>query len=384
MTILFEENKNKRYFENRIITIFLNNGPRMMDFKEPNIDFRELNNIINNYKKKGIQTIPFINRVLFSREEKVNYNIFFNFTKAINIGPLKIAVSSMHINIDFTYKNSNESDYKKIEKLKLNDIDAPLYIEVNINEEKNESVYYEISLEIKETSGYNLFISDNNPYPNIQDYTIKFLNYENNLNPILRMKANSIKQFYVAIEGIIYGNLTIQKKYNLGNNELIQSEGDYNEESYNISFSFKDEAITNFETFTSNYRPQNYFFINDLPLESVLKYFTRGIDLNNTDDGLFFNQKLFTYLFNDNYLINTVYRNPNNNKYYMGRYIELNQYSPLDLCEEGFNRLFINKLYPFINGNNRTLIDKNPPSVTFNTNELMAIYNKTFSEFNKC
>ena len=379
---LFEENEHRRYFENKIITLFLNNGPRMMDFKDPTIiDFKELNNIINNYKKKGIQTIPFINRVDFSREEKVNYNIFFDFKKAINIGPLKIAVSSMHINIDFTNKNVNESDFKKIENLKLNDIDAPLYIEVNINEEKNESVYYEISLKIKETHGYNIFISDNHPYPNIQDYTIKFLKYDNNFNPTLRMKTNSINQFYIAIEGILYGNLTIKKKYNLENNELIQSEGDFNEESYNITFSLKDETITNLETFTSNYRLQNDFFINDLPLESVLKYYTRGIDLYNTDDGIFFNYKLFTYLFNDNYLINTVYRNPDNNNYYMGRYIELNHYSPLSLREEGFSRLFINKLYPFINGNNRTLINKNPPSIIFNTNELKEIYNKSISAY---
>jgi hypothetical protein len=145
---LFEGHKNKRYFENKIITIFLNNGPRMMDYRDPNyIDFRGLNNIINNYKKQGIQTIPFINRIDFSREEKVKYNIFFDFQKAINIGPLKMAVSSMHINIDFT--NINENNFKKIEYLKLDDIDAPLYIEVNINEEKNESLYYEISLELK-------------------------------------------------------------------------------------------------------------------------------------------------------------------------------------------------------------------------------------------
>ena len=378
---LFEENISKKYFENTIITLFLNNGPRMMDFMNPNYaDFKELNNIINNYKKKGIQTIPIINSPVFIKEEKANYNIFFDFKKAINIGPLKMAVSSMHINIDFTNKNTNES-FKKIENLKLDDIDAPLYIEVNINAEKNESVFYEISLEIKETSGYNIFISDNHPYPNIQDYTIKFLKYEENFNPKLRMKANSINQFYISIEGILYGNLTIEKKYNLGKKELIQSEGDYNEESYNVSIYLKDETLNNLDTFTSNYRPQSYFLNNDLPLDSVLKYFTRGIELNNTDDGSFFNYKLFTYLFNDLYLINTVYKDPDNNNYYMGRYIELNQYTPFSLREEGFNRLFINKLYPFINGNNRTLINKDPPSVKFNRNELKVIYNITISGY---
>ena len=377
---LFEGHKNKRYFENKIITIFLNNGPRMMDYRDPNyIDFRGLNNIINNYKKQGIQTIPFINRIDFSREEKVKYNIFFDFQKAINIGPLKMAVSSMHINIDFT--NINENNFKKIEYLKLDDIDAPLYIEVNINEEKNESLYYEISLELKKNNGYNIFISDNNPYPNIKDNSIKFLKYENNLNPKLRMKANSIKQFYIAIEGIIYGNLIIEKKYNLGNKNLIQSEGDYDEKSYEVTINLNDETMNNLETFTSNYRPKSYFFNIYLPLDSVLKYFTRGIDLNNTDDGIFFNYKLFIYLFNDLYLINTVYRNGTNNNYYMGRYIELNQYSPFRLREEGFNRLFINKIYPFINGNNRTLINKNPPSVTFNENELKEIYNLTISGY---
>ena len=46
------------------------------------------------------------------------------------------------------------------------------------------------------------------------------------------------------------------------NKTLIQSEGDYNEESYNIPIDLKDKTMNNLNTFTSNYRPKSYFFNN--------------------------------------------------------------------------------------------------------------------------
>ena len=372
---LFEKNKNSKIYENKIISLFLN-------YNTNKLYFNEINNLISKYKKKGIQTIPLINKSDFVKNfDIIDYNIFFDFNKAINIGPLKMAVSNMHINIDLTNKNEkinlNEIVKTKIEKIKLNDIDAPLYIEVTIYPEKNESVYYEISLEINKTSGYNIFVSDSNPYPNIKDYTIKFIKYDDNLNPKIRIKAYLLNKFYIAIKGILYFDLIIEKKYNLENEEIIKSEGEYEKKPYNISIYLKDEIMKNLESFTSNYKLKSNLLNGDFTLDSVLKYFTRGIDLDNTDDRAFFNYNLFTYLFGDSYLINTIYRNSENNNYYIGRYFELNQNSPFRLREEGLNELIISKIYPFINGNNRTLIDNKIPAVSFNDNELKLIYNIT-------
>ena len=365
---LFKENQNT-YFENEMIALFLNyNTCKLYSY--------ELDIIMDKYQKKGIQTIPFVNKAnLVKYFDIIKYNIFFDFTKSINIGPLKMATSNMHIYIDLV------KEYKKIENIRLKDFDAPLYIEVNIENEKNESLYYEISLEINKTSGYNIFVSDNNPYPNIKDYTIKFVKYENNLNPKLRLKASSLEQFYISIEGILYCNLIIEKKYNTENGEIIESEGEYNENPYNISIFLGDDTMKNLESFTNNYRPKSTLFYNNLPLDSVLKYFTRGIDLSNTDDSEFFNYNLFIYLFCNSSLINTIYRNSENYNYYIGRYFELNQNSPFKLREEGLTRLLINKLYPFINGNNKTLNNSEIPAITFNKEELKLIYNITNKKY---
>ena len=58
----------------------------------------ELDIIMDKYQKKGIQTIPFVNKAnLVKYFDIIKYNIFFDFTKSINIGPLKMATSNMHI-----------------------------------------------------------------------------------------------------------------------------------------------------------------------------------------------------------------------------------------------------------------------------------------------
>lgn len=371
---LYEEYKREDY-ENRIIALFL-------DINITKKYLSQINFAIDKYKKEGIQTILYINKPeSLKSSDLIKYNLFWDFNQTFYIGQLKMAVCFMHINMDLTNENENfdsgKNVEKKIENIRMSELEAPLYIEVNINREENESVYYEISLQINETDGYNIFISDNNPFPNVKDYTSKFIKYDNNLNPILRIKTNLISQFYIAIEGILYFNLTVKKRYNIENNELILSEGEYNEMAYNISVYFKDETIKNLESFTYDYRPESNSLKNNITLDSILKYFTRGIDLANTDDGLFFNYKLFTYLFANAYLINTVYRNSESKIYYMGRYFELNDNTPYKLKDEGLDQLLINKLYPFINGNNLTLIDKDPPSISFNEQELKLIYNIT-------
>ena len=377
---LFVKKAGKEY-ENKIIALFLD-----LNITQKYSD--TINFVIDKYKREeGIQTIPFINKPEdIKSSDLIKYNLFCDFNQSFEIGQLKIAVGYMHIYIDLTNNKITNNEYnthveKTINNIKLNDIDSPLYIEVNINQEKNESVYYEISLDINDTQGYNIFISDYNPYPNIKNYTSKFIKYDNNLNPILRIKTNLMNKFYIGIEGILFFNLTIKKEYNTGHNELILSNGEYNETSYNISVYLKDETIKNLESFTSDYKPQSKLLKNDMPLDYILKYFARGIDLDNTDDGIFFNNNLFTYLFGNTYLINTIYRNAESNIYYMGRYIELNAYTPLKLKDEGMDQLLINKLYPFLKGNNLTLSEYNLPAISFNENELKLIYNITNRQY---
>ena len=375
---LFEKYNTIDRFENKIICLILN-------LNISYLNSNQINDIIDKYNKKNIHTIPLINKPdIIQSFDIINYNIYYDFNKTINIEPIKMAVSNMHINIDLTDEKEkiylNNSIEGKIENLKLNDMDAPLYIEVNIIKEKNESIYYEIELEIKKTKGYNIFVSDNNPYPNIKDYTSKFIKYHNNLNPKIRIKTYLINQFYIGIEGILTFNLTVRRKYITKINELILTRGEYSRKPYNNSVYFKDETLKNLETFTSDYRPKPFLFNNympDLPLDIVLKYYTRGIDLDNTDDGEFFNFNLFIYLFGNSYLINTVYRSSENNNYYIGRYIELTKSTPLQLREEGLNQLLINKLYLFINGNNKTLINTKIPNIYFEYDELKLIYNIT-------
>ena len=376
---LFEKYKIQDIYENKIICLLLN-------FNISNLYSNQINDIMYKYKKINIHTIPLINKPdSVNSFDIIKYNIYYDFNKTINIESIKLAVSNMHINIDLTNEIENISLNKsiegKIENLKLNDMDAPLYIEVNIKKEKNESIYYEIELEIKKTKGYNIFVSDNNPYPNIKDYNSKFIKYHNNLNPKIRIKTYLRNQFYIGIEGILYFNLTIRRKYITKINELILTEGEYNIEPYNNSVYFKDETLKNLETFTSDYRPQSLLFKDNLPLDLVLKYYTRGIDLDNTDDGEFFNDNLFFYLFGNSYLIKTVYRSSENNNYYIGRYIELTQSTPLQLREDGLNQLLVNKLYLFINGNNKTLINTKPPNIYFDHDELKIIYNITNKKY---
>lgn len=380
---LYNKNENKDLYENKIIALFLDIKSNYSDSVKPNL-------IVEQYQKKGIQTIPFINKPEDMKTpflDIIKYNIYFEFHKQINVRQLIIAVSNMHIFIDFT----NESQYlnlegnveRKMNYISSNDIDAPIYFEVNINKGKNESEYYEISFDIIKTEGYNIFLSDNNPYPNIKDYTYKFIKYDNNFNPKMRIKTYSKNQFYIGVEGIIYFNITITRKYNNDNREILLNEGEYKEQSYNVSISFKDDQIKNLETFSSDYKPKLSFLNNDIynSLDNVLKYFTRGIDLYNTEDGLFFNYNLFLYLFSNSYLINKVYRNSENNFYYIGRYIELTQITPFRLKEDGLNQLIINKIYPFLNGNNKTIIGKDPPAISFNDNELKLIYNITNKKY---
>ena len=383
LLLLFEEiqkTDGENIYENNIVVLFLD-----INFAQ---EYKELiNNIINEYKKKGIQTIPYINKPdSLKASDIINYNIFYNFTKTFEIAPLRIAVSNMHIYIDLTDVNKNLDNniiLKKLENLKMNDMDAPLYIEVNITKEENEFVFYEIELEINETQGYNIFLSDKNPYPNIKDYTSKFIKYDNNYNPKVRIKTKSLNQFYLSIEGILSFNLTIKKNYSNENEELILSEGEYQKESFNIPILFMDENIRNLETFTSDYKPKLHSNIlkEDSSLDFVIKYFTRGIDLDNTDYKSFFDYNLFTYLYGDSYMINTVYRNPDTNKYYIGRYFELNKASPFNLMDEGLNQLIINKLYDFINENHKTLDEKNLPAISFNEQEIKIIYNVTNGKY---
>ena len=376
---LFEKYKIKDIYENKIICLLLN-------LNISKLYSNQINDLINKYNKINIHTIPLINKPdSLQSFDIINYNIYYDFNKTINIESIKLAVSNMHINIDLTNKIENKISNKsiegKIENLKLNDMDAPLYIEVNITKEKNESIYYEIELEIKKTKGYNIFVSDNNPYPNIKDYTTKFIKYHNNLKPKIRIKTYLINQFYIGIEGILLFNLTIRRKYTTNINKLNLTEGEYNTEPYNNSVYFKDETLKNLETFTSDYRPRSTLFKNDLPLDLILKYYSRGIDIDNTDDGEFFNYNLFIYLLGNSYLINTVYRNSENNNYYIGRYIELTKSTPLKLREDGLNQLLVNKIYVFINGNNKTLINTKPPNIYFDHDELKIIYNITNKKY---
>ena len=380
---LYKKNENKDLYENEIIALFLDIKSKYSDSVKPNL-------IVEQYQKKGIQTIPFINKPDDMKTpylDIIKYNLYFEFYKQINVRQLIIAVSSMHIFIDFTDEQQNldlEGNIeKKIDLIGSNDIDAPIYFEVNINQGKNESEYYEISFDIITTQGYNIFLSDNNPYPNIKDYTHKFIKYDNNFNPKMRIKTHLKNQFYIGVEGIVFFNITITRKYNNDNRELLFSEGEFKEQSYNVSISFKDDQIKNLETFSSDYKPKLNLLNNNIynSLDNILKYFTRGIDLYNTEDGLFFNYNLFLYLFSNSYLINKVYRNSENNYYYIGRYIELTQITPFRLKEDGLNQLIINKIYPFLNGNNKTIIGKDPPAVSFNDNELKLIYNITNKKY---
>ena len=376
---IYKENENKNIYENKIAALILNYNSKIS--KNPD-------SIIEKYKKiYSIQTIPIINIENLKDIPTNNifkYNIFYNFTDNNNhISPLIMAISNMHINIDLTTEDSNDDIIeKKIENLSINDIDEPLYFEVDINEGEDEEEYYEILLEINETSGYNIFISDSNPYPSIKNNITHFLNYKDNKKPIIRIKSKNIEKFYIGIEGILYFNMKITRKFfekKGDEDELILSEGLYKYVFYkDTQVKLKDGHLNNIHTFSGDYKITPKVFVND-SIENIMKYFTRGIDPDNIYDYTFLNKNLFLYLFGEGYLINKIYEDDQKN-YYFGRYIKLNEYTPSQLkYEEGFNRLTINKIYPFLKGNE--ILSDEAPSITFNEEEIKDIYNISFRKY---
>ena len=370
----FNKNINANVYENKIAILILNYYSTIN-----NTD--KIDDIVENYKKRySIQTIPIIN----TKELKENnykkdifkYNIFYNFTEFNYLAPLRMAISNMHITLDMTNKSEG-----KINNLNLNDIDVPMYIEVYISEAEKETEYYEISLKIDKTSGYNIFISDSNPYPNIKNNYSNFLKYENNYNPILRIKSFNISKFYIGIEGILSFNILITKKYanEIDFKNLNLSEGDYKNIMYNTQIQLKDKHLP-LQTFVINDNGDYKIYSNiykNISIENIMKYYSRGLDLDNTDDHTFFNYEFFIYLFGQTHLINRVYKEQNTYDYYFGRYIKISDFSPLDL--QIFNRLTINKLYPFLKIND--LLTESAPPIIFNKDELRIIYNITYSRY---
>ena len=366
----FEENK-KDYFENRLVILFSNYETEIEENK---------NELIKKYKNKyGIQTIPIINVANVQNYEKdiFKYNIFNNFSEIINIQYILMAINNMHIPLDLS-----ESDEIKLNNIKINDIDTPLYLEVNTNTEKKELEYYEISLKIEKTSGYNIFISNSNPYPNIRNNLNNFMKYANNNNPKIRIKSSDINNniFYIGIEGILNFNISINKKVYEGDiQNLILSEGEYDYIEYNTPLDNKNKKIIFGEfTFGNDYTIKSSIFSN-ITTENMMKYFTRGIDIENTDDHYFLNYNLFTYLYGE-YLVNRIYKDSNNN-YYFGINMRLKDYTPLKLKKEGFNRFTINKLYKFLNAS--CDLNNIAPSVIFDDIEIKKILNITILLYTK-
>ena len=365
----FEENK-KDYFENKIAILILNYEANISENK---------NELIEKYKNDfSIQTIPVINIANTNNKNKndiFKYNIFYNFTENINVQNILLSIHNMHINIDLTSKEEI-----KLSNIKLNDIETPLYFEVNINtnnsEKNNLSEYYEISLELYKPSPYNIFISNTDPYPNARYHLNNFMKFENELNPKIRIKAEDVKNiFYIGIEGNINFNLTLTKKIYEGNiNYLILSEGEYDNIKYNISLDNKNNKFT----FGEDYNVKSSIFINDTK-ENVMKYFTRGIELDNTEDYSFMNYNLFIFLYGKN-LVNRIYKD-NDDIYYFGNNLPLKDYTPFKLKREGFNRFTINKLYPFLNAS--CFLGDVAPSIYFDDLEIKRILNITFIAYTK-
>lgn len=363
----YEENK-KEYFENKIAILFLN--------YETNIIEKE--SVEKYLKENNIQTIPVINIANTDNEtilkDIFEYNIFHNFTYNIDIQYILTAINNMHV-----YLNMEKSSQIKLEKIKLNDENIPIYFQINIDEKKEEKEFYEISLEINNSSeytGYNIFISNSNPYPNIRNNLNYFMKYSNNLNPKIYIKSENITKnnFYIGIEGKIFFDLKINKK--IYEKEIKPSEGEYDYINYNATFESKlNKVLKGSETFGNNYNLKSEIFNNETE-QNMMKYFTRGIDIDNTNDYSysFFNYNLFVYLYSD-YLINRIYKDKNN-EYYMGINNNLKNYSPMQLKKEGFNRFTINKLYPFLNSSPK--LKGNAPSVYFDDIELQKIFNITF------
>ena len=357
----FEESKNL-IFENKIAVLILNFD---------SIIDKEANNIIEQAKKDyNIQTIPIINNANKKNEKNEDifkYNIFYNFTEKINFNLIRLAISNMHI-----YFNMEKKDEIEYKNLNNNDIDVPMYVEVDVDKHEKDFDYYEISLDIYKTSGYNIFVSDSNPYPNIKNYVSKFLKYENNNNPKIRINAKEIDKIYIGIEGTLTFDIKIKKIKTISSTNL--SDGDYDYINYNTQVKFSDNRL--FYTFGSDYIINSTIFNNESST-NLMKYFSRGIDLVNTIDHSFFDFELFLYLYGKTLLINRVYRDQENN-YYFGRYIKITDCEPIDLKNDGFSRLTINKIYPFLGINE---LNDSAPSITFNENEIQNIYNITYQQY---
>ena len=357
----FEESK-KEYFENKIAILFLN--------YESNLIQKE--SVEKYLKEYNIQTIPVINTANTEILQDIfDYNIFNNFTDNIGFQYILTAINNMHV-----YLNMEKSSQIKIENIKLNDEDVPIYFQININEKKEELEYYEISLEINKSSGYNIFISNSNPYPSVRNNLNYFMKYSNNLNPKIYIKSKEIKNnfFYIGIEGNIFFDLKINKE--IYEKEIKLSEGEYDYINYNVTFEQKvNKVLKGSETFGNNYNLKSDIFSNETE-ENMMKYFSRGIDIDNTENYSysFFNFNLFIYLYSD-YLINRIYKDKNNN-YFMGININLTRYTPFELRKEGFHRFTINKLYPFLNASSK--LKDIAPSVYFYQTELKQIFNITF------
>ena len=373
---LFNKNKNQDYFENKIAIFFANYQSKF------SVEPHRLLNIFDKYKKSyNIQTIPIINNVdSIENRDIFKYNIFYKFSDSINIAPIRLAISYMHINIDFSEENQKEI---RINNIYLNDIDAPNYIEVNFNKGINKSEYYEISLEIKQTSRYNIFISDTNPYPSIRNNIKNFLKFENNNNPILTIKSHNLDKFYIGIEGLLFFNISITRKYSENNTDdnPISNNGEYEYVNYGVPVTFGD-GILNLHTFNKNnsdYRIYSNIFKNE-SVENMTKYFLRGIEIENTNYESFLNYELILYLYGSTYLINRVYKD-NSNNYYFGRYINLSLITPNDIKNAGFDRLFINKIFSFFNIDSK--LNNSAPGISFNEDELKLIFNLTYSQYIK-
>ena len=384
---LYNKNIKEDYFENKIAILFTNYNSKF------SVPPHKLLNIFDEYKKMyNIQTIPIINNagLIDNKNTKdiFQYNIFYNFSDYINLSPLRLAISYMHINIDLSEKDHNET---QINNINLNDIDSQIYIEVNINNEKNKLEYYEISFDIKKTSGYNIFISDKNPYPSIRNHTNNFLKFENNNKPILRIKkaydneTRYIDKFYIWIEGILFFNISITKKISENETEhenLILSYGEYENVNYDAPAELRRDGIS-LQTFNKNNKNNSDYRIysnryKNASVENMTKYFLRGIELENTNDDSFLNYELFLFLYGSTHLINRVYKDQNNN-YYIGRFINMTESIPNDLKSAGFDKLFINKLYLFFNIDSK--LSNSAPPIVFNDKELKTIFDMTYSQY---
>ena len=368
----YEENKID-YFENKIVILFLNYETKISGDKT---------DLIEKYKNNfGIQTIPIINiaNVEENSTDIFEYNIFNSFTEQINIQYILLAINNMHIPLSMT-----DSIQLKKYNISITNDDSPLYFEIKTDEIKNNSEYYEISLDIKKSisNRYNIFISSLNPYPNTINNLNNYMKYLNESNPKIRIKSIDIinNTFYLGIEGNISFNLTINKKfYHEGNiSNLILSEGEYDYVNYDVSIENKNYGIyLGANTFGENFTVKSKIFYNETK-ENMMKYFTRGIDKDNTDDkNGFFNYKLFSYLYED-YLINRVYQDKNKN-YFFGVNTALKTYTPFDLKKKSLNRFIINKVYPFLKDS--ADLDNEAPSVFFDDAEFWEIFDVNFIDY---